>query len=105
MKFGDETDLDVACNMAFPPIPPPLPPSQVPAVKYHSPRVVLYHLQDRIFLRPVAELRVKICWSPSACSGGAKHSPEMCVAADVLAALLADAIAETVYLASICELQ
>ena len=58
----------------------------------------LWHLQDRKFKRPVAELRLKI-----ACQG-ANRSPLEKACAELLAITIHDATTETSYLASVCEL-
>ncbi len=58
----------------------------------------LWHLQDRKFKRPVAELRLKI-----ACLH-ANKSPLQKAYAELLAMLIHDATTEICYLASVCEL-
>jgi nardilysin len=60
--------------------------------------VKLWHLQDRKFKRPVAELRLKM-----ACLH-ANKSPLHRACAELLTLVVHDATTETCYLASVCEL-
>jgi secreted Zn-dependent insulinase-like peptidase len=57
----------------------------------------LWHLQDRNFRRPIAELRLQIH-----CEAAKTPLHEACM--DVLVYLVSDALTETAYLASVCEL-
>lgn len=57
----------------------------------------LWHLQDRTFRRPTAELRLQLhC-------GEANKTPLHSACADLLVHLVSDAMTETAYLASVCE--
>lgn len=58
----------------------------------------LWHLQDRKFKRPIAELRLRIVCAE------AMMTPFHAACADLFAILFDDAITETAYLASMCEL-
>lgn len=58
----------------------------------------LWHLQDRSFKRPTAELRLQFNCA------NANKSPLHLVCADLLVHLVSDALTETAYLASVCEL-
>ena len=61
MKYGDaDHDDDVEDGLIFPPIPPAALPSRLPRVVYDKHGIKLWHLQDRKFHRPVADLRIKI---------------------------------------------
>ena len=57
----------------------------------------LWHLQDRIFKRPIAELRLQIYCA------AANRTPLHAACADLLVHLCSDALTETAYLASVCE--
>ena len=59
----------------------------------------MWHLQDRKFRRPIAELRLKII-----CAHG-NESPLYRACGDLLAILCQDTTTETCYLASVCELE
>ena len=57
----------------------------------------LWHLQDRTFRRPIAELRLQL-----QCAEASK-TPLHEACADLLVHLMSDALMETAYLASVCE--
>lgn len=65
---------------------------------YPKQGVKVYHLQDRKFKRPIAELRMQI-----ACAG-ANQSPFVRACSDLFVKLVADALVETCYQATTCEL-
>ena len=56
-----------------------------------------WHLQDRTFRRPIAELRLQLV-----CAEACK-TPLHEACADLLVHLICDALTETAYLASVCE--
>lgn len=58
----------------------------------------LWHLQDRTFKRPIAEFRVLLHCAE------ANKTPLHGACADLLVHLVSDALTETAYLASVCEL-
>ena len=58
----------------------------------------LWHLQDRRFKRPIAELRVLLHCA------NANKTPLHGACADLLVHLISDALTEVAYLASVCEL-
>lgn len=58
----------------------------------------LWHLQDRTFKRPTAELRLQLNCAD------ANKSPLHAACADILVYLISDTLTETAYLASVCEL-
>jgi len=98
LKFGDNSDWDVEDGIHFPPIPPAAPNSRLPQLVCDTQLIKLWHLQDRKFKRPIADLRLNII-----CADGNK-SPLHKACADLLAHLCDDIITETSYLASVCEL-
>jgi hypothetical protein len=97
-KFGDESDFDVEDGVKFPPIPPALPPSRLPQMMCNTNILKLWHLQDRIFKRPIAELRLCLYCAE------ANKSPLHSACADLLVHLVADVMTEVAYMASVCEL-
>jgi len=94
MKFGDGSDND-----AFPPIPPPTEKSRLPQLLISTEGLRLRHLQDRIFKRPVSDIRLKFYISSQYST-----SPLHLACMDLLHSLVDDASTETVYAASVCEL-
>ena len=98
MRFGDESDYHVEDGISFPAIPPPSLEERLPRLISNTKGVKLFHLQDRKFKRPTAELRLKIVCS------GANKSPLHRACADLYSSLCMDALTETCYLASTCEL-
>ena len=58
----------------------------------------LWHLQDRTFKRPIAEFRVQLHCAE------ANKTPLHSACGDLLVHLVCDALTETAYLASVCEL-
>jgi len=59
IKYGDGTDLDVEDCLSFPPIPPPTPVNHQPQILINTETLKLHHLQDRLFKRPMGEVRIK----------------------------------------------
>ena len=98
MKYGDETDYEVDEGTSFPAIPPSLPESRLPKLVHNANGVKMWHLQDRKFKRPIAELRLRLICS------GANKTPLHQACADLFVNLVSDAVTETSYLASVCEL-
>ena len=98
-SFGDSGhDDDVDDGVAFPPIPPPAPASRLPRLIYNKNSINVWHLQDRKFKRPIADLRIKFeC-------GGMDGSALNQACMELFCKLCADALTETCYLASVCEL-
>lgn len=98
-SFGDSGhDDDVEDGIAFPPIPPPAPTSRLPRLIYNKNSINVWHLQDRKFKRPIADLRIKFeC-------GGMDGSALNQACMELFCKLCADALTETCYLASVCEL-
>lgn len=82
----------------FPQIPPPTPESHLPSLVTADKNVKLWHMQDRKFKRPVAELRLRFSCAE------ANKTPSHRACADLFAALCRDAATETSYLADVCEL-
>jgi hypothetical protein len=120
-KFGDESDYDVEDGKGFPPIPPARSPSRLPKLVcnthvsdipielFHffglcvdhfslSKTLKLWHLQDRTFKRPIAELRLQLNCAE------ANKTPLHGACSDLLVHLVSDALTETAYMASVCEL-
>ena len=99
LRYGDaEHDEDVEFGVAFPPIPPPAIPSRLPRMIHDKHGIKVWHLQDRKFHRPVADLRIKVD-----CDGvGDSALKQGCL--DLFCRLSADALVETCYLASTSEL-
>eukprot|EP00980_Cylindrotheca_fusiformis_P021602 scaffold8454_cov136-Cylindrotheca_fusiformis.AAC.3 len=97
-KFGGESDFDVEDGFGFPPIPPTLPASRLPQTVCTTKNLKLWHLQDRIFKRPVAELRLCLYCAD------ANKSPLHSACADLLVYLVSDVMAEESYMASVCDL-
>ena len=98
LKYGDESDLNVEDGLHFPHVPPPLPTSRLPKLVHDTQLLKVWHLQDRKFKRPIAELRLQITCS------SANKTPLHRACADLLAILLHDVTTETSYMASVCEL-
>lgn len=67
-------------------------------VCFMSKELKLWHLQDRKFHRPIAELRLRFVCAE------ANRSPLHRTCADMFVRLCQDAVQETSYLASVCEL-
>ena len=98
LKYGDESDFQVEDGECFPAIPLAQLPSRLPKLICNTQVLKLWHLQDRKFKRPIAELRIRlIC-------GTANKTPLHQACADLFVGLCADAVTETSYLASVCEL-
>ena len=98
-RFGDGiNDEDVEDDKSFPPVPPAPSASRLPQLVFNKPTVKLHHLQDRLFNRPQSVLRLKLM--PSIDRSSALES----ACGDLLQMLVADAVTETVYMASVCEL-
>lgn len=83
---------------AFPAIPPPSPASRLPKQISNTNSLKMWHLQDRMFHRPIADLRLQVN-----CAKG-NASPMFRACAELLAELCSDSLLERSYLASICEL-
>eukprot|EP00934_Nitzschia_sp_Nitz4_P008589 Nitzschia sp. Nitz4//scaffold226_size53432//33390//40437//NITZ4_006704-RA/size53432-augustus-gene-0.57-mRNA-1//1//CDS//3329542760//8579//frame0 len=96
-KFGDESDYETASGAFFPPIPPPAPESRLPKLVCSTQTLKLWHLQDRTFKRPIADLRLQL-------NCEANKTPLHKACADLLVYLVCDALTETAYMASVCEL-
>jgi nardilysin len=97
-KFGDESDFDVEDGIGFPPIPPILSASRLPQLTCNNKLLKLWHLQDRVFKRPIAELRLCLYCAE------ANKTPVHSACADLLVRLVLDVMTETTYMASMCEL-
>lgn len=97
-KFGDESDADIEDGIGFPPIPPAFPPSRLPQKLCNTGTLKLWHLQDRLFKRPIAELRLCLYCAD------ANKSPLHSACADLLVHLVSDVMTEVAYMASVCEL-
>ncbi|KAG7371853.1 peptidase insulinase family protein [Nitzschia inconspicua] len=98
MKFGDETDLEVECGKAFPSIPPAASPSRLPVLLMNTNELKFWHLQDRKFKRPIADLRLNLNCIDA--NKTALHS----ACADILVNLVSEHLTEVAYMASVCEL-
>jgi len=96
--LADESDTHVDDGTHFPTIPPSAPESHLPRLVANTKGVKLYHLQDRKFKRPTAELRMRIV-----CAGG-NQSPFIRACSDLFVTLTKDALIELCYQASTCEL-
>lgn len=97
-SYGDaDHEFDVEDGVAFPPIPPASPASRLPQLVYNNNSLKLWHMQDRRFKRPLGDLRLKFV-----CDGMNDALKQACM--DLFCKLCADALAETCYLASVCEL-
>ena len=97
-RLGDENDFDGEDGVAFPPIPPPPLSTHLPKLVCNTQLLKLWHLQDRIFKRPIADFRVLLHCAD------ANKTPLHAACADLLVQLVSDALTETAYLASVCEL-
>lgn len=98
LKYGDDSDFEVQDGSLFPAIPPALSESRLPKLIYDRQELKLWHLQDRKFKRPIAELRLRlIC-------GDANKTPLHQACSDLLVSLCVDAVTEVSYLASVCDL-
>ena len=99
LRYGDANhDDDVEDGFAFPPIPPAAPPSRLPHLVHDMHGVKVWHLQDRKFKRPIADLRIKFDCD------GVKDLPLNQGCLDLFCRLCADALVEICYLASTAEL-
>jgi secreted Zn-dependent insulinase-like peptidase len=98
LLYGDGSDFEVEDGSLFPAIPPAVSKSRLPQLICNQKQLRLWHLQDRKFKRPIAELRLRLrC-------GGANKSRLHQACADLLVCLCADAVTEISYLASVCDL-
>lgn len=97
-KFGDDSDFDVLDGTQFPAIPPARAASRLPQLVRNTQALKLWHMQDRTFLRPIAELRVAVF--SNRINENALHR----ACTELVVQLCADALTETVYMASLCEL-
>uniref|UniRef100_A0A7S4IA88 Peptidase M16 middle/third domain-containing protein n=1 Tax=Odontella aurita TaxID=265563 RepID=A0A7S4IA88_9STRA len=94
----DNCDFIVDADNDFPQIPPPSLQSHLPKLVSNDKSVKLWHMQDRKFERPIAELRLRfIC-------AEANKTPFVRACTDLFVLLCCDAATETAYLADICEL-
>mmetsp|Transcript_20206 Transcript_20206/g.22711 ORF Transcript_20206/g.22711 Transcript_20206/m.22711 type:complete len:1237 (-) Transcript_20206:127-3837(-) len=98
LKFGDESDFDVEDGKSFPAIPPMSPASRLPKLVVNTNELKLWHVQDRVFKRPIAELRLQLNCAEA--NKSILHS----VCADILVNLVCDNLTETSYMASVCEI-
>uniref|UniRef100_A0A7S4UXX9 Peptidase M16 C-terminal domain-containing protein n=2 Tax=Ditylum brightwellii TaxID=49249 RepID=A0A7S4UXX9_9STRA len=98
LDCSDNGDFSIDIRLSFPPIPPPLPESRLPQLVVDTQALRLWHLQDRTFKRPIAELRLKVICSH------ANKTPLHKACADLFVTLCQDAVTEISYLASVCEL-
>lgn len=98
LKFGDDSDHHVELGTHFPPIPPPSPESRLPQLISNSQVLKFWHLQDRKFKRPIAEMRMRLVCA------AANKTPFHRACADLFVNLILDSITETSYLADVCEL-
>lgn len=98
-SFGDSAhDDDVEDGLAFPAVPPPAGEGRLPRLVHDKSSVRLWHLQDRKFKRPIADLRVRV-----QCEGMAGSAlNQACMS--LFCKLCADALVETCYLASVSEI-
>jgi len=97
-KFGDESDWDVEDGKSFPPIPPAATQSRLPKLVCNTNELKLWHLHDRVFKRPIAELRLQLNCAE------ANKSVLHKVCADLLVNLVCYNLAEISYMASMCEI-
>ena len=94
-----ETHEQDPAHAHFPAIPPAAPESHLPRlISDNKKGVRLYHLQDRKFKRPIAELRMRIV-----CAGG-NQTPFVRACSDLFVTLMKDSLIELCYQASTCEL-
>ncbi|VEU33574.1 unnamed protein product [Pseudo-nitzschia multistriata] len=98
LKFGDESDWDVEDGKAFPAIPPKAPPDRLPKLVANTNELKLWHVQDRVFKRPIAELRLQLNCAEA--NKTALHA----ACADLLVNLVCDHLTEVTYMASVCEI-
>jgi len=98
LKFGDESDWDVEDGKTFPAIPPKASPERLPKLVVNTNELKLWHVQDRVFKRPIAELRLQLNCAEA--HKAVLHS----ACSDILVNLVCDNLTEVAYMASICEL-
>ena len=98
LKFGDESDFDVEDGKSFPAIPPMSPASRLPKLVVNTNELKLWHVQDRVFKRPIAELRLQLNCAD------ANKSILHGACADIMVNLVCDNLTETSYMASVCEI-
>lgn len=98
LKFGDESDWDVEDGKTFPAIPPKAMPDRLPKLVMNTNELKLWHVQDRVFRRPIAELRLQLNCAEA--NRTVLHS----VCADILVNLVCDNLTEVSYMASVCEI-
>ena len=97
-KFGDESDSDVEDGKTFPAIPPVMSPSRLPKLVVNTNELKLWHVQDRVFKRPIAELRLQLNCADT--DKSALHR----ACAELLVNLVCHNLSEISYMASVCEI-
>ena len=97
-KFGDESDWDVEDGKTFPAIPPAASPSHLPKLVINTNELKLWHVQDRVFKRPIAELRLQLNCA------GTNESVLSKACSDLLVNLVCHNLSEISYMASMCEI-
>ena len=97
-KFGDGSDWDVEDGKSFPPIPPAASPSHLPKLLVNTNELKLWHVQDRVFKRPIAELRLQLNCAE------ANKSVLHKVCTDLLVNIVCHNLSEISYMASVCEI-
>lgn len=95
----ETTLLKLEDDSTFPPIPPASSEARLPNLIVDSQILKLWHLQDRKFKRPIADLRLKFVTT------NANISPLHRACADLYVMLCQDSSTETTYQASVCELE
>jgi len=98
LKFGDESDWDVEDGKTFPAIPPKASPDRLPKLVVNTNELKLWHVQDRVFKRPIAELRLQLNCAE------ANKTVLLSACSDILVNLVCDNLTEVAYMASVCEI-